>query len=94
MLIIASIFYANSRKRDHAATALAMLHMFGLGDLVQNLQGAGVHSLSNIITMAPDLHQDFDRLGFWLEAVPNEVWNDAPTLPLLCLIYSSSATYI
>jgi len=54
-------------QKDHAATAFAMLKMFGLEQLVESLNGKGMHSLGNIITMDMGLHRCFDRLQLWLE---------------------------
>jgi hypothetical protein len=47
--------------------AFAVLESFGLHHLVQRLNGNGVHSLENIITMDMELHRDFDQLELWLE---------------------------
>ena len=41
--------------------------MFGLEHLVESLNGAGVHSLGNVITMCTDLHWCFHHLDLWLE---------------------------
>jgi hypothetical protein len=45
----------------------AVLESFGLQHLVQRLNGNGVHSLENIITMGMELHREFDQLELWLE---------------------------
>ena len=45
------------QQKDHAASASTVLKMFGLERLVQTLNGEGVHSLGNIITMDMVLHQ-------------------------------------
>ena len=55
------------QQKDHAASALTLIKMFGLEHLVESLNGAGVHSLRNIITMGTDIHQSFDHLELWLE---------------------------
>ena len=55
------------QQKDHAASALTVLKMFGLERLVESLNGAGVHSLGNIITMDMELHASFDHLELWLE---------------------------
>ena len=55
------------QHKDHAASALTVLKMFGLEHLVQSLNAAGVHSLGNIITMGTELHQSLDHLEPWLE---------------------------
>ena len=55
------------QQKDHAATAFTVLKMFGLEQLVEPLNGKGVHSLRNIITMSMELHRRFDHLELWLE---------------------------
>ncbi|KDQ49727.1 hypothetical protein JAAARDRAFT_63505 [Jaapia argillacea MUCL 33604] len=58
-------------KRDHSASVLAVLKRFGY--TVDNLNGEKVHSLFNVMTLHHDVHDYFDRLGFWFEktATPN-----------------------
>jgi len=55
------------QQKNHAATAFAVLESFELQHLVQRLNGNGVHSLENIITMEMGIHRSFDYLELWLE---------------------------
>ena len=55
------------QQKNHAASAFAVLEIFGLQHLVRRLNGKGVHSLENIITMQIELHRSFDSLELWLE---------------------------
>ena len=38
-------------------------------DVIAKLNGDGVHRLENVMTMRSDLHQGFDRLELWFEAM-------------------------
>jgi hypothetical protein len=60
-------------KTDYAASAMAILKMFGLDSKVESLVGRNVHNHFNVLTMRIDLHQLFDRLIFWLEEEFGEV---------------------
>ncbi|TFK53832.1 hypothetical protein OE88DRAFT_1656202 [Heliocybe sulcata] len=53
-------------KKDYAASVLAVLKRFGYN--VDKLNGANVHSLSNVMTLQWDVHHFFDTLNLWLEA--------------------------
>ncbi|EDR00730.1 uncharacterized protein LACBIDRAFT_313190 [Laccaria bicolor S238N-H82] len=59
-------------KAVYAASALAILEVFGLNSKVENLVGRNVHEYFNILTMRYDLHKLFDRLDIWLEEVIGE----------------------
>jgi hypothetical protein len=45
---------------------LAVLKRFGYD--VDNLNGEKVHSLYNVMSLKPDVHESFDSLYFWFEA--------------------------
>jgi hypothetical protein len=38
--------------------------------IIDELNGADIHHLQNIITMDINLHRKFDRLAIWLEVDP------------------------
>ncbi|KAH7925157.1 hypothetical protein BV22DRAFT_1195403 [Leucogyrophana mollusca] len=59
----------SSHDPEYAATAFAMLTLFGLAEQVRGLLGQ-VNSLRNVFTMAMSMHTIFDQYGFWLEEVP------------------------
>jgi hypothetical protein len=62
-------------KQEYAASAMAILRMFGLTDTADNLVGGNVNKHFNVLTMAENLHRLFDRMEFWFEAVIGEVSN-------------------
>ena len=57
-------------QASYASSALAVLSRFGRIDAVRELNGAGLHRLENVLTLASDLHQMFDKLQLWLERKP------------------------
>ena len=65
--------------QDYAATAFAILKIFGLGNKVKALYGGEINSLHNVITMAINLHSVFHSFNLWLESVLGRV---------CCIIYS------
>ncbi|KAF5359877.1 hypothetical protein D9756_003616 [Leucocoprinus leucothites] len=68
---VAHIFSESAQDGDkeYAATVLAMLEMFGLGEKAKSLYGGQVNSLHNVITMEHNLHAAFDSFNLWLEPV-------------------------
>ncbi|KAJ7125914.1 hypothetical protein C8R44DRAFT_668229 [Mycena epipterygia] len=60
------------QKTEYAASAMAILRVFGLNDKAESLVGGNVHKHFNILTMRSDLHHLFDHLEFWLEEVIGE----------------------
>ncbi|KAK1225519.1 hypothetical protein PQX77_011538 [Marasmius sp. AFHP31] len=58
-----------SAKKDYSASVLAALKRFGYD--VNNLNGAKVHSLYNVMTMEQNVHDWFDNLNLWFEKIPN-----------------------
>ncbi|KAJ7364853.1 hypothetical protein DFH08DRAFT_840151 [Mycena albidolilacea] len=62
----------SDKKTDYAASAMAILEMFGLNAQAESLVGRNVHKHFNILTMRSDLHHLFDHLTFWLEEVIGE----------------------
>ncbi|KAL0957146.1 hypothetical protein HGRIS_003238 [Hohenbuehelia grisea] len=60
------------KPAEYAASALAILSMFGLRDVAQQLMGGGVNNLSNVITMSTGLHKQFDLFTFWLDEIPGK----------------------
>jgi hypothetical protein len=51
--------------QDYAASVLDVLYRFGYN--VENLNGPGVHSLYNVMTLEKDVHERFGRLQVWFE---------------------------
>ena len=59
-----------------------MLNRFGYTTIEQELAGANIHRLENVLTLAHPLHTAFDHLYLWFDAVPNEVWVPASSMPM------------
>ncbi|KIK61130.1 hypothetical protein GYMLUDRAFT_166832, partial [Collybiopsis luxurians FD-317 M1] len=53
-------------KKEYSASILAVLDRFGIkGD---DLNGENIHGLWNVMTLALQIHDSFDKLELWLEA--------------------------
>jgi hypothetical protein len=48
------------------------MQCFGYEDLPKTLNGAGVHSLDNVMTLDPTIHGLFDNLGLWFEGLVSD----------------------
>jgi len=59
------------------ATVWATLKLFGYEDVYNELKAdtkeTNLHRLENILTLAPSVHDAFDLMDLWLEAIPNQV---------------------
>ncbi|KAK0434466.1 hypothetical protein EV421DRAFT_1892740 [Armillaria borealis] len=55
----------SNTKLDYAASVLEVSKCFGYD--VEQLNGAKVHSLYNVMTMEANVHESFKRLGIWFE---------------------------
>ncbi|KXN81616.1 hypothetical protein AN958_04110 [Leucoagaricus sp. SymC.cos] len=58
----------NTAKRNYAATMWALMHRFGYDELPDDLNGAKVHRLENVMTLVPGFHMYFDQLLVWFVA--------------------------
>ncbi|KAF8889169.1 hypothetical protein CPB84DRAFT_1733076 [Gymnopilus junonius] len=56
-------------KSAYAASAHAVLLRFGQLRSIEELNGAGVHRLQNVLTLETGLHEFFDSLEIWLEKI-------------------------
>ncbi|KAJ8455917.1 hypothetical protein ONZ45_g18838 [Pleurotus djamor] len=65
-------FTQGSGERDYVAVVLAVMKCWGYD--VDKLNGANVHSLTNVITQINNVQDRFDELNLWLEATdtPNQ----------------------
>ncbi|PBK88967.1 hypothetical protein ARMGADRAFT_1167751 [Armillaria gallica] len=52
--------------------SLCMVSIGIFGIHMKELDGAGIHRLENILTLSPSLHDFFNQLALWLEAVDNQ----------------------
>ncbi|KAI6156292.1 hypothetical protein EDD17DRAFT_1704602 [Pisolithus thermaeus] len=64
---------SGSNKENYAATVWAVLDRLGYRNPRQDLDGASIHRLDNVMTMEVSVHDDFDRLKIYFTAteVPN-----------------------
>ncbi|KAL1943932.1 hypothetical protein VTO73DRAFT_3750 [Trametes versicolor] len=62
---------SDSAQAAYAASLHAILHRFGGVDSTEELNGAKVHRLENILTLSLDTHTSFDRLQLWLDEIPD-----------------------
>ncbi|RPD56816.1 hypothetical protein L227DRAFT_595003 [Lentinus tigrinus ALCF2SS1-6] len=59
-------------KKNFIATAYTMLNRFGYTDIQPELAGTKIHRLENVLTLATGMHEEFDQLNLWFEAVPDK----------------------
>ncbi|EIW76716.1 hypothetical protein CONPUDRAFT_139441 [Coniophora puteana RWD-64-598 SS2] len=67
----------DANKRNYASASWAITHRFGFQEILEDFNGKNVHSLKNILTLALDVHQEFDDLRLYLEediSVPNRYY--------------------
>jgi hypothetical protein len=55
-------------QQSYAESAWKYVYAFGGIKGLEELEGAGIHRLSNGLTLAADLHAAFDNLGLWFES--------------------------
>ena len=55
-------------QHQYAASVWAVMERFGQVLGVDELNGADIHRMENVMTMDMTLHTLFDALGIWLEA--------------------------
>ncbi len=60
-------------QRNFVVTAYTMLNRFGCTNIQQELTGANIHRLENVMTLEVNVHYHFDKLLVWLEAVEGRV---------------------
>ncbi|KAF4614259.1 hypothetical protein D9613_008152 [Agrocybe pediades] len=63
-----------AQKRDHAATIRSFGYCFGCSGIHDELKGANIHRLENVMTLDHPLYCFFDRLRLWFVATdqPNQ----------------------
>ena len=59
-----------------------MIMNFGYEGAILSLGDRGVHSLSNLLTLSPNIHKLFDTLCLWFEAVVSHLRYYLPILNL------------
>lgn len=57
------------------ADAWAVLQCFGYDRIMDDLNGAGVHRLENILTLRADVCSYFDQLSLWFEPLVSSTVN-------------------
>ncbi|KAK7443453.1 hypothetical protein VKT23_015626 [Stygiomarasmius scandens] len=59
-----------ANKCDYGANVWTVLTYFGHPEILEQLNGAKVHSLENVMTLEQTLHGWFDNLQVWFEETP------------------------
>jgi hypothetical protein len=54
------------------------MEKFGYSEIINELAGENIHSLSNILTLSHDIHTQFDNLNLWFEATVRFLLISAP----------------
>jgi hypothetical protein len=54
-------------QTEYAATAWAAVDCFGGVKVTEELNGANIHHLGNVMTMEANVHMKFDSLAIWFE---------------------------
>jgi hypothetical protein len=57
-------------KNAYATDAWGIIRRFGYDSASERLQGSGIHSLENVMTLELNIHDHFDQLKVWLEPIP------------------------
>ncbi|KAF4622953.1 hypothetical protein D9613_001636 [Agrocybe pediades] len=61
-----------SAKRMASATLWTFLRQFGYSEVPEQLDGANIHRLENVMTLRMELHYYFDTLNLWFVAMPGK----------------------
>ncbi|EFI27089.1 hypothetical protein CC1G_15218 [Coprinopsis cinerea okayama7 len=57
--------YATAKKYG-STTVWTVLERFGYGELLDQLNGPGIHRLDNVMALSLEVHEPFESLVFWL----------------------------
>ncbi|KAL1952371.1 hypothetical protein VTO73DRAFT_1520 [Trametes versicolor] len=60
----------DDRAKAYTASVHAILDRFGAINSIEELSGAKMHRLENVLTLESYIHQSFDQLKLWLQEVP------------------------
>ncbi|EIM91014.1 uncharacterized protein STEHIDRAFT_152697 [Stereum hirsutum FP-91666 SS1] len=63
--------FDDSAKEPYAASVHAILDRYGGINSFQELNGANIHRLENILTLDTNIHTSFDQLKLWLKKIPD-----------------------
>jgi len=55
------------KKHEYAMSIHALCTRYGQIDTTEELNGAAIHRLENILTLCGEIHERFDKLYMWLE---------------------------
>ncbi|KAL0958578.1 hypothetical protein HGRIS_000716 [Hohenbuehelia grisea] len=67
--------FSDDVKRAYAGAAWTVLMRFGYSDFLEELNGADIHRLSNLLTLDKDIHSWFDNLWLWFEPLVSIPFN-------------------
>ncbi|CAE6477690.1 hypothetical protein ACGC1H_002392 [Rhizoctonia solani] len=75
----------NEERRVTAATVWSVVTDFG-GIPPQEINGDGIHNLTNIMTLRNDIHTSLDKLQLWLEPIEgtDNMYNVGRRAPIVC----------
>ncbi|KAI6030002.1 hypothetical protein EDC04DRAFT_3065675 [Pisolithus marmoratus] len=60
---------SDSNKAKYTSSVWAVLDRFGYPGLLEDLNGANIHRLENVMTMDPTVHRQFETLKIWFVAM-------------------------
>ena len=60
-------------ERKYAASVWTVMRNFGYKDLPAKLNGTGIHSLDNVMTLDYTVHTLFDNLQLWFEGIVRDL---------------------
>ncbi|TFY55124.1 hypothetical protein EVG20_g9437 [Dentipellis fragilis] len=92
-LTLTNTNHDHENKLEYAANAWHLLETLGFPSIRTELSGEKIHSLTNILTLEPTLHTQFDGLQLWFEptSTPN-CYNIGTTPKLKALISPEQST--
>ncbi|EKM47987.1 uncharacterized protein PHACADRAFT_109576, partial [Phanerochaete carnosa HHB-10118-sp] len=73
----------NYAKREYAGNAWTIIEHFGYPNIRKELEGHGIHSLRNILTLHHTLHSYFDKLKLWLVPTTPNRYQVETSIPLI-----------
>ncbi|KJA23966.1 hypothetical protein HYPSUDRAFT_566158 [Hypholoma sublateritium FD-334 SS-4] len=58
-------------KSHYSSTVWGIINCFAHINVLEELDGPQIHSISNVLTLSANMHNLFDNLMLWFEEVPN-----------------------
>jgi hypothetical protein len=54
-------------QTEYASSVWAVVNRFGGIQSIQELNGAGIHQIRNVMTLGVGVHRKFDKLHIWFK---------------------------